>query len=106
MEPAAAALHLGQLSPDAVIVAAFISCGGEGLRAILGADLVHAAVSLVPSVAILCVMPIPKFFIIGPAAAGRFQGVLVFLGVATDPEPGAAKLNYQAVHRFRSGLQP
>lgn len=65
----------------------------ERLGAVLCADFGHRAVSLVPLPALFLVPPVPQLFVVTPAATQSFKLVLVFLGVAADPEPGAAKLN-------------
>ena len=42
-------------------------------------------------------VPVPFALALGPLAASCLELVLVGFGVATDPEPGPAELNLQAV---------
>ena len=69
----------------------------EYLGTVFRPDLSHGLVALVVLSALFLVSPIPHLLILGPAAAKRFQGLLVGLGIAGDPQPVAVKLADDAV---------
>lgn len=56
----------------------------------------------VPAAAVLAVVPVPHLFVVAPAAAGGFECLFVGTGVAADPEPGAAQLDFQTVQLQQS----
>ena len=73
------------------------STGAECLTAVLGADFRHGGLATIPAGTGLGVVPVPFALALGPLAASCLELVLVGFGVATDPEPGPAELNLQAV---------
>lgn len=94
------------MSPCFSCPAASLRCSGfdvlgatapERLASVLGADLRHGGLATIPAGTGLGVVPVPFALALGPATTGCLELVLVGFGVATDPEPGAAKLNFQAV---------
>lgn len=73
------------------------STGAECLTAVLGADFRHGGLATVPAGTGLGVVPVPFGLVFRPLAASCLEFVLVGFGVATDPEPGPAKLDLKAV---------
>lgn len=94
------------MSPCFSCPAASLRCSGfdvlgatapERLASVLGADLRHGGLATIPAGTGLGVVPVPFALALGPATTGRLELVLVGFGVATDPEPGPAQFNLQAV---------